>query len=80
MEWNVTRQDEELNWSHIFDGIIKRENIDDHWSTNNLLKYQLSKFISREKWDLVWRFLHVNNTEIIKNSVKIKNLIRMIVN
>jgi len=61
-------------------GINIRTNILDHWSSNPLLNSPISNYISSDKFQLYWKFLHCNNNDNIKSnkSQKITNIIDLL--
>lgn len=54
-------------------GIIPRENIHDHWSTNPFLRSFIAEYISRDKFYFVWRFLHLNDNNQLERKLETKS-------
>jgi hypothetical protein len=57
-------------------GINYRDSIDDHWSTNFLMRSIISELISRERFYLIWSYFHLeDNSKINAKIDKVTNFI-----
>lgn len=51
---------------------------DDHWSSNDLIISVVSNYISYNRFNLIWKFLHCNdNDKINKQIEKIINILEL---